>query len=70
MKKNMGTTDRVLRIIIAVIFYVLYATETVPGAAGFVLFAIALVFLVTSLFSFCPLYRLFGINTCKVRKTQ
>lgn len=70
MKKNMGTADRILRLILAVFFYLLYATNTVTGTAGIVLFVLAVVFVVTSLFSFCPLYRLFGVNTCRNKKLQ
>ena len=66
----MGTADRVLRIILAVIFYALYATNTVTGTAGIVLFILAVVFVVTSLFSFCPLYKLFGVNTCRNKTVQ
>lgn len=65
MKKNMGNTDRILRVIAAIIFSVLYFTGTVTGTIGLVLVILGAVFLATSLISFCPLYPLFGINTCK-----
>lgn len=70
MKKNMGTADRILRLVLAVVFYMLYATQTVAGTAGVILFILAVVFVVTSLFSFCPLYRLFGVNTCKAKQVR
>ena len=65
MKKNMGTADRIIRIVIAVVFAVLFYTQTVTGTLGFVLLGLGLVFLITSLFSFCPLYLPFGLRTCK-----
>lgn len=64
MKKNMGAADRVIRIVLAALFAVLYFTKTVEGTAGMVLLVLGGVFLATSLISFCPLYTLVGINTC------
>ena len=68
MKKNMGGTDRILRIVLAVVFAVLYFTGTVGGTIGLVLLILGAIFLATSLVSFCPLYLPFGISTCKVKK--
>ena len=68
MKKNMGATDKLVRIILAVIFAALYFTGTVTGTVGIVLLVLGAVFLATSLVSFCPLYTLLGINTCGVKK--
>ncbi len=65
MKKNMGTTDRIIRVIIAAIMAVLYFTGVVPGTLGILLMILAVVFVVTSLISFCPLYAPFGLSTCK-----
>lgn len=65
MKKNMGGADRVIRVIIAAIIAVLYFTKVIPGTLGIVLLALAGIFVLTSLISFCPLYAPFGINTCK-----
>jgi Protein of unknown function (DUF2892) len=70
MKKNMGTTDRVIRILLAAVFSVLYFTGTVTGTPGIILLVLGGVFLFTSLISFCPLYTLLGINTCKVKKVN
>lgn len=68
MKKNMGSTDKLIRILLAIVFSVLYFTGTVTGTAGIILLVLGGVFLFTSLISFCPLYTLLGINTCKVKK--
>ncbi|GAB4253590.1 MAG: DUF2892 domain-containing protein [Vicingaceae bacterium] len=65
MKANMGKTDRIIRVIIAVIFAVLYFTKTVEGTLAYILLALGAVFLLTSIVSFCPLYVPFGIKTCK-----
>ncbi|MDE3251848.1 MAG: DUF2892 domain-containing protein [Bacteroidota bacterium] len=65
MKKNMGNTDRIIRVIAAVVFSVLYFTGTVTGTAGLVLVVLGAVFLATSFISFCPLYTLVGVNTCE-----
>lgn len=65
MKKNMGVNDRVLRTVIAVAIAALYFTGTLSGTLGLVLLILAIVFLLTSVVSFCPLYTLIGVNTCK-----
>jgi hypothetical protein len=65
MKKNMGTIDRLIRAIIAVIFITLYATGTITGTTGIILIALAVVFLLTSLVSFCPLYLPLGLSTIR-----
>lgn len=66
MKKNMSNVDRIVRIIVAAIFGLLYFTGTVTGTFGIVLMVLGGIFVLTSLVSFCPLYTLFGISTCSV----
>lgn len=68
MTKNMGTADRIIRVIIAAIVGVLYFTGTISGTLGIVLLVLAGVFVLTSLISFCPLYAPFGIKTCKIKE--
>ncbi|MDD5149455.1 MAG: DUF2892 domain-containing protein [Flavobacterium sp.] len=65
MKKNMGSTDKIIRILIALVIGVLYYTETISGTTALVLGALAIIFVLTSFISFCPLYLPFGINTRK-----
>ncbi len=60
----MGSADRIIRIILAIVFAALYFTGTVEGTVGIVLLVLGAVFLLTSLISFCPLYAPLGINTC------
>jgi hypothetical protein len=68
MKKNMGNTDRIIRVLIAAVIAVLYFTNVVTGTFGIVLMVLAAVFLLTSMISFCPLYTLVGMNTCGTKK--
>ena len=67
MKKNMGTADRVIRVLIAAVIAVLFFTGVVKGTFGIVLLVLAGIFVLTSLISFCPLYAPFGLSTCKTR---
>lgn len=68
MKKNMSGADRIVRLIIAALFVVLYFTHVVTGTLGIVLLVLAGVFTLTSLISSCPLYSIFGFSTCPVKK--
>lgn len=70
MKKNMGSTDRIVRLVIAAIVALLYFTETVSGTLGLVLLILAGVFVLTSLVSICPLYSIFGVSTCPMKDTK
>ncbi len=67
MKKNMGQLDRLVRFAIAILVGVLFYTEIISGTLGYVLIALSAVFLITSFISFCPLYTLVGLKTCKVK---
>lgn len=68
MKKNVGSTDKVVRLVLAALFAVLYFTGTVSGTLGLVLLVLGAVFALTSFVGFCPLYSLFGMSTCPVEK--
>jgi uncharacterized membrane protein len=63
MKKNMGTIDKVIRILVAVVVVILYFTHVISGVLAIVLLALSAVFVITSLLGFCPLYRLLGLST-------
>lgn len=65
MKQNMGTMDKAIRILIAVVIAILYFTNLISGTLAIILGLLAMVFLLTSFISFCPLYLLFGINSSK-----
>jgi DUF2892 family protein len=66
MKKNMGTTDRVIRVLLAVVFFILYFTGIVTGGFGFLLLVVGFVFVATSAVSLCPLYSLLGFSSCPI----
>ncbi len=70
MKKNMGNTDRIIRTIIALIVGYLYFSGTLTGTLGIVLLLVAIVFLLTSLLSFCPLYSILGVKTCPTKAKE
>ena len=65
MKKNMGSMDKLVRIIVAIVLIVLFTAGKISGITGIVLLALSGIFVLTSFISFCPLYLPFGINTCK-----
>jgi hypothetical protein len=68
MKPNMGTIDKVLRILAAVLIAALYMTNIISGTLAIVLMVFAIIFIITSFMSFCPLYLPFGISTRKETK--
>jgi hypothetical protein len=65
MIKNMGTTDKRVRLGLAVVIALLYYFNVISGTLSIILLVLAIVFALTSLLSFCPLYTLVGMNTCK-----
>lgn len=65
MKKNMGDADKIIRIVAAVVISVLYLSNIITGTVAIIAGIIAVIFVLTSFISFCPLYVLLGINTCK-----
>ena len=68
MKKNINSTDRLIRVMIAAIVAVLYFSNTISGTAGIVLMVVAGIILLTSVINFCPIYYAFGISTAKKGK--
>lgn len=68
MKKNMGNVDRIARLIIAAVIGLLYWKGIISGTLGLVLVILAGVFVLTSFISFCPLYTIFGLKTCKIKE--
>ena len=67
MTKNMGGTDRIIRVIVAIIALTLYFTGTLTGTVGIIALVVAGALLLTSFISFCPLYTILGMNTCGVK---
>lgn len=67
MTKNMGDTDKLIRLVVAAIIAVLFYTGAISGTLAIILGIVAIIFTLTSLISFCPLYTLLGVNTCKTK---
>jgi Na+(H+)/acetate symporter ActP len=65
MKKNMGSADRIIRVLLAIVVAALYFTKQLTGTAAIILGIIAIIFLLTSAVGFCPLYVPFKISTKK-----
>jgi hypothetical protein len=68
MKTNMGTVDRAIRALIAIVFITLFYTGIITGTWGIVLIALSAVFLITSMISFCPLYFPLGLSTVRKKR--
>jgi uncharacterized membrane protein required for colicin V production len=65
MKSNTSNLDRIVRIIVSIVFVILFFTGTVTGIWGYVLLAAAAIFTITAAIGFCPIWALLGINTLK-----
>ncbi len=63
MKKNMGNVDRIVRLLIVAVIAVLYFTNVISGTLALILGIVAVIFALTSVVSFCPLYTIFGLRT-------
>lgn len=70
MKKNMGTADKTIRILVAAIIAILFFTNVISGILGIILLVLAGVFVLTSFVSFCPLYTIFGLSTCPTKEKE
>lgn len=65
MNKNVGNSDRLIRLVVAIVILVLYMTKQITGTAAIIALILAIVFAATAYMRFCPLYLPFGINTIK-----
>ena len=68
MKKNMGSIDRIIRFVLAVLIGILYFSGQISGAAALILGIISIIFLLTGIISFCPLYTVLNIDTIGKKK--
>ena len=66
MKKNMGSADRIIRLLVVAALVALYATGTITGLWGTIALVASGIFTITSVIGFCPIYALIGVKTCKV----
>ena len=65
MKLNVGSTDKIIRLILAAVLIILFVTNVVSGTLGYILLALAAIFILTSLMNFCPIWAIFKVNTRK-----
>ena len=65
MKRNLSNIDRIARVVLAALFAYLYFGGILPGTLGLVLFVLGIVFVLTSVLSFCPIYAMFKWSTYK-----
>ena len=65
MKKNMGSIDKLVRVLVAAVIAVLYFTDQITGTAAIILGIFAVVFILTSAIGFCPLYLPLKLSTIK-----
>jgi len=65
MKKNMSSYDKLIRLGISIVLIILYYKQVLAGTVGIISLLVAFILTLTSLISFCPIYKVFGISTCK-----
>ncbi|OZV67934.1 YgaP family membrane protein [Winogradskyella aurantia] len=68
MKKNVGSLDKTIRVLIAAVVVLLSYFEVITGTASIILLAVAMVLVITSFANFCPLYAALGKSTCSTKK--
>ena len=68
MIKNMGSTDKMIRLGVSAVLLILFALGEISGTLAIVLGIVAVIFALTSLINFCPLYKVLGINTNSEKK--
>ena len=65
MQTNMGSIDRIIRILVAVVVIILYFTNMLAGPTALILLGLSGVFILTSFIGFCPIYYPFNLSTKK-----
>jgi len=68
MKKNMGSAERIIRMVIAAVIALLFFTNIMSGTIGIILLIAAAIFVATSFISFCPIYKIFGASACSIQE--
>lgn len=68
MKKNMGSADRIVRLLVAALVGAMYSMGTISGTLGIVLLVLAAVFVLTSFIGSCPIYTALGMSTCPIKQ--
>jgi len=71
MKKNVGNIDKIVRVLIAIVAaYFAYTGEFESAWIAYVLWAVAILMLLTALMGRCGLYSVCGASTCKVKEKE
>lgn len=70
MKTNTGSTDRIIRIIIAIVAAYFAWKGDVSDTLSIILYVVAAIMLLTTILGYCPLYSIFGVNTCSSKKEK
>ena len=70
MKKNIHSTDRIIRLLFAAVVAVLYLTNVITGTLAVVLGVVAIVLAATAFINYCPIYYVLGISTKKKTAEQ
>lgn len=70
MKRNLGNLDKTLRVLLAVVVAILYFSNVISGTLAIILGAVAIIFVLTSMVNFCPLYAALGLNSWGSKKTS
>lgn len=65
MTKNMGSADKIFRILAAIVIFALIYMETLQGTWAWILGAFSVIFILTSFMSWCPIYTMLGVSTAK-----
>ena len=65
MKKNMSSYDKLIRLGISIVLIILFYKQVLTGTIGIISLLVAFLLTLTSLISFCPIYKVLGISTCK-----
>lgn len=68
MKPNVGTTDKLIRFLIAIVLVALFLFDVLTGTWGIVAIVVASALTLSNILGYCFFYTLIGVNTCKARK--
>ena len=65
MKANLGTADRIIRLLLAAALLAMYFLHVVEGTTAIILLIVGALLAVTSFMSFCPIYYALHLRTNK-----
>jgi len=71
MKKNVGNTDRFVRVIFGIILLILFMSKAIKDDLwNWIILGVSSILIITAFATFCPLYAILGKNTCEVKKKK